>query len=194
MAVEEYCDGNFLEELQEAYDKSSGEWWEGAREEVCLGVTGEMLRWFQRNLNDELYRMWCPGPHKSFKRLEFSDVWGEVVEESPAPYRPVKFLLRHPGPETSPWADSLNVPINQCCYVESIDLNGRILFKILHECLPYKDKTIMKTRYLLPKAVNERARKAFVDHQNEEYRFEHFLPQLYREKTWMTQEVCAVLG
>jgi len=189
-----YPEKSFLREFQDAYDLSNGEWMEERKEFDFPGVTGQMLRWFQRNLDDELYRMWCPGPHKSFKRLEFDDVHGEVVEEACAPYGPCKLILRHQALEDTVFGDNLMVPLNRASYAECIDLNGRVLFKLLHEFYLYEDRTVMKMRYHLPKQLAELPLKAFLDHQDEEYigTWADFLPEVYAAKTWMVNEECVL--
>ena len=189
-----YPEKSFIGEFQEAVDKSNGEWLEERREYEFPGVTGQMIRWFQRNLNDELYRMWCPGPHKSFKLLNYPGVHGEVVEEACKPFGPEKLLLCHPPIESTVFCDSLEVSLNRASYAQCIDLEGRTLFKILHEFYLYPDRTVMKNRYHLPKEISEIALTAFLNHQDEEYidTWADFLPQIYAEKTWMVYEECVI--
>ena len=183
----------FVEEFQEAYDKSNGEWLELENGPIeSPGVTGEMLRWFERNLNDDLYRKWCPGPHRSYKSLVFPDIQGEVIEESCAPYEACIMLVRHPPIEETVFANDLRVPRNRANYMEVFDLKNRILFKILHEFYIYPDKVVLYNRYRVPKALSASALKAFMDHQEEEYFFNKFLPKAFSEKTWMVKEECVL--
>jgi len=192
MATEKF-ERSFIRDLQDAFDASNGEWIEESKEYTFTKVSGEMFRWMQRNLSDDVYRAWCPGPHRSYKSIEFYDVPGEVVEEACAPYGAAKLLLRHPKPETTAFGDSIKAPLNRVSYAECIDLNGRILFKILHEFFPTPEGgVIMKNRYHLPKATPDIALQAFLNHQDEEYDINDILPALFKEKTWMVNEVCAV--
>ena len=176
----------FMEELQEAYDASNGEWQFHQMTFEFPGVTEEMFIWFHTNLDDDLYRMWCPGAHRSYRKMTYQGVHGEVVEEATVPgYEPDRIILRHPPIEKTLFVGMPEVSPEHYNCTEAIDLEGRTPVNILHERFPYPDKLVIRNSIFLPKALSPDKTAGFLSHQKAEYRFHEFLPEIYRKRTWM---------